>query len=103
MNMAKPQRVGLSAARLSRIGACMQSHVERGTAAGVITLIACEGKVAHLECSGMDQWNGAVSTRWWNDPAEDLIGLMMVQTLQGDHMPQIGQAFRVLAYQAIDD
>lgn len=60
-------------------------------------------EAGELATDGMYQWNGAASTRWWNDPAEDLIGLMMVQTLQGDFMPQIGQAFRVLAYQAIDD
>ena len=56
-----------------------------------------------LASDGMYQWNGAASTRWWNDPKEDLIGLMMIQTLRGDLLPQIGQAFGVLTYQAIDD
>jgi CubicO group peptidase (beta-lactamase class C family) len=56
-----------------------------------------------LASDGMYHWNGAASTRWWNDPQEGLVGLMMVQTLRGDLLPQIGQAFRVLAYQAIEE
>ncbi len=71
-----------------------------GLGVGVLMNAAEAGELAS---DGMYQWNGAASTRWWNDPAENLIGLMMVQTLQGDFMPPIGQAFRVLAYQAIDD
>ena len=73
-----------------------------GYGLGVGVLINA-AEAEELASDGTYGWNGAASTRWWNDPKEDLIGLMMIQTLRGDLLPQIGQAFRVLAYQAIEE
>jgi CubicO group peptidase (beta-lactamase class C family) len=44
--------VGMDATRLKRIGRCMQAYVDRGTFAGVSTLIARRGKIVHAECFG---------------------------------------------------
>jgi CubicO group peptidase (beta-lactamase class C family) len=52
MQTVKPESVGLSSARLGRIKEVMQGYVDRGTFAGMVTLVAREGKVAHLEAFG---------------------------------------------------
>ncbi len=52
MQIVKPESVGLSSARLERLAEAMQGYVERGTFAGVVTLIARKGKAAHLEAFG---------------------------------------------------
>lgn len=52
MQTVKPESVGLSAARLERLKAAMQQYVDRGTFAGIVTLIARKGEVAHLEAFG---------------------------------------------------
>ena len=41
------QSVGMSAARLARIGPAMQGYVDRGTYAGIATLVARRGIVVH--------------------------------------------------------
>src|SRR5271165_4875300 len=43
---------GMSAERLARIAPRMREFVDRGTAAGFVTLIARHGRVAHLEAVG---------------------------------------------------
>jgi len=53
MNIFAPEEVGLSSARLERISAVMQGYVDHGKLAGLITLVARRGKVAHFECFGM--------------------------------------------------
>jgi len=53
MNMIIPQEVGLSSARLERLRTVMQGYVDQGKLAGLITLVARRGKVAHFECFGM--------------------------------------------------
>jgi len=53
MNMVMPEEVGLSSARLERLRAVMQGYVDQGALAGLITLVARRGKVAHFECFGM--------------------------------------------------
>jgi hypothetical protein len=39
------ESVGMDAARLERIGPAMQAYVDRGTYAGVSTILACRGVV----------------------------------------------------------
>jgi len=59
-----------------------------------------------LAGEGMYYWSGAAKTRWWNDPSEDLIGLMMAQVLTPTRLPEveaIKTVFRTLVYQAIED
>jgi CubicO group peptidase (beta-lactamase class C family) len=50
---AKPEDVGLSAARLTVITTTMQRHIDDADVAGVVTLVARRGRVAHLEALGM--------------------------------------------------
>jgi CubicO group peptidase (beta-lactamase class C family) len=52
MQIVKPETVGLSLSRLERIKPAMQGYVDRGTFAGILTLIARQGQVAHLETFG---------------------------------------------------
>ncbi len=53
MNTIAPEEAGFSPARLDRIGRVMQSYVDKGKLAGLITLIARRGRVPHFECFGM--------------------------------------------------
>ncbi len=45
MNEGKAETVGMSAARLSRIGPAMQAYIDRGVYAGVRTLVARRGTI----------------------------------------------------------
>jgi CubicO group peptidase (beta-lactamase class C family) len=49
---ATPEDVGLSSERLERIGAAMQKHIDAGEIAGVVTLVARRGRIAHFEAYG---------------------------------------------------
>jgi CubicO group peptidase (beta-lactamase class C family) len=49
---ARPETVGLSTARLGRIGEVMQRYVDEGRLGGVVTLVARNGKVAYLQAFG---------------------------------------------------
>lgn len=49
---ATPESAGLSAARLSRLGETMKRYVDEGKVAGVVTLVARDGRLAHLEAFG---------------------------------------------------
>src|SRR5262245_51099092 len=50
---AKPDDVGISAPRLQRIHDLMQRHIEAGNIAGSVTLVARNGRIAHLEAQGL--------------------------------------------------
>ncbi len=50
---ASPKSVGLSQERLDRITALMQKHVDDKLLAGVVALVAREGKVAYRQSVGM--------------------------------------------------
>jgi CubicO group peptidase (beta-lactamase class C family) len=52
MNIVSPETVSMSSTRLERIGPVMQAYVDQGTFAGIVTLIARQGQVAHLGCYG---------------------------------------------------
>ena len=49
---ARPEEVGLSSERLARIGTAMQKHIDAGEIAGVVTLVARRGRIAHFEAYG---------------------------------------------------
>ena len=49
---AAPESVGLSAARLRRLSETMKRYVDEGKIAGAVTLVARDGRVAHLEAFG---------------------------------------------------
>ena len=52
---ARPADVGLSAERLARLDAAMQAEVDAGRKAGIVTLIARRGRVAHWKAYGMGE------------------------------------------------
>jgi CubicO group peptidase (beta-lactamase class C family) len=47
-----PARAKMDPARLARIGDRMKAFVERGTTAGIVTLVERHGEIAHLEATG---------------------------------------------------
>jgi CubicO group peptidase (beta-lactamase class C family) len=49
---ARPEIVGLSSARLERLGAVMQRYVDEGRLGGAVALVARGGKVAYLQAFG---------------------------------------------------
>jgi CubicO group peptidase (beta-lactamase class C family) len=55
-----------------------------------------------LGSMGRYGWGGAAGTRFWVDPQEELIGLLMIQFMPGGHYP-IQDEFTVLVYQALVD
>ena len=52
INIVTPESVGISASYLNEIEATMQTFVDQNNVAGITTLIARYGKVAHYECYG---------------------------------------------------
>jgi CubicO group peptidase (beta-lactamase class C family) len=50
---AKPEEVGLSSERLTRIHTAIQRHVDAGDIAGAVTLVGRKGRLAHLEAQGV--------------------------------------------------
>ncbi|MBV7336272.1 beta-lactamase family protein [Chloroflexi bacterium TSY] len=53
MNIVTPEEVGFSSARLKRIDAHMQRYIDDQKVAGIVTLLACQGKVFHFERYGL--------------------------------------------------
>ena len=54
--------------------------------------------------AGTYGWSGGLGTTWVNDPAEDLVLLMMTQRAWASHLPPtICRDFWTAAYQALDD
>ena len=50
--MAKPEDVGMSSERLQRLTQRMQDYINKGQVAGVVTLVARQGKVVHYQAQG---------------------------------------------------
>lgn len=53
MDTVRPENVGFSSTRLARLDAKMQQYVDENKLAGIITLIARHGQVAHFGMVGM--------------------------------------------------
>src|SRR5690606_16494510 len=51
--VVRPESVGLSSERLERIGELMDRHIEAGSFSGAVTLVARNGRIAHLEAHGL--------------------------------------------------
>jgi CubicO group peptidase (beta-lactamase class C family) len=49
----RPDQVGFSPERLQRIGELVGRHVEAGDITGAVTLVARNGRIAHLEAHGI--------------------------------------------------
>lgn len=66
-----------------------------------VSIVMDVGQYANPGSVGTYGWGGWFNTRFWVDPREELIGLLMTQyTIQGQ---PIGDEFRTLVYQAIVD
>lgn len=52
MKTVKPEDVGLSTERLARLDSVMQRSIDQGILAGVVTVLARKGQVAHVGCHG---------------------------------------------------
>ncbi len=50
--VAKPEEVGLSTERLRRVTESIRRHIDAGDVAGVVTLAARRGRIAHFEAQG---------------------------------------------------
>ena len=58
LGSARPESVGMSSQRLSRLGSEMKTLVERGAVPGVVTMVARNGKVVHFEAAGKRELEG---------------------------------------------
>ena len=56
------------------------------------------GKSGELGAAQAYGWGGAAGTNFWVDPANDIVGLFMVQSMP--HQTDLARKFRVLTYQA---
>lgn len=55
MQTVQPEMVGLSSSRLEKVKCTMQAYVDQHKFAGIITLVARHGQVAHLEKFGWQE------------------------------------------------
>jgi CubicO group peptidase (beta-lactamase class C family) len=58
---AHPEDVGLSTERLERLNSVMQGFVDRGQAAGIVTLIVRKGHIVHFQSIGQADQSAAMS------------------------------------------
>ena len=66
-----------------------------------VSVVGPGGQDSALASPGKFGWPGAYTTRWFADPSEDLVAIMMTQ-LWFDTSRQIGPAFDSLVYQALN-
>ena len=52
LTIAKPEQVGLSSERLTRITEMMKTDVEKGRMPGAIALVARKGRIVYFEAAG---------------------------------------------------
>jgi CubicO group peptidase (beta-lactamase class C family) len=60
------------------------------------------GKSQTLGSVGNYGWGGAANTNFWMDPKEQMVGILMLQSMPMDTYPAIAD-FRILTYQALVD
>jgi len=63
MKSVAPEAVGMSSERLNRIQPFMQGYIDDGKLAGITTLVARRGQVAHFESVGMAHAEGELPMR----------------------------------------
>jgi YD repeat-containing protein len=66
-----------------------------------VSVINPDGIDGSLASPGKFGWPGAYTTRWFADPSEDLVAIMMTQ-MWFDLKREISPAFDTLVYQALD-
>jgi hypothetical protein len=104
---SNPEGVGISAERLKRVSELLKRHIDAGSFSGSVTLVARNGRVAHLEAQGLMDiegyglsvrvvndavqrgtllssgtfgWSGAYGTHFFVDPKEKVVAVLMTQT-----------------------
>ena len=50
---ARPEEVGLSSERLQQVNALVKRHLDATSFAGAVTLVARNGRIAHLQAHGI--------------------------------------------------
>ncbi len=71
-----------------------------GHALGAMTVV--DGALTGMPWSaGTYSWSGAASTRFWVDPAEGLLGVLLVQRMPDSF--RLADLFQVLTYQALTE
>jgi CubicO group peptidase (beta-lactamase class C family) len=60
------------------------------------------GRAHQMPSEGTYSWGGAFCTHWWNDPVEQLFGLVMTQVRPYDHL-DVREKFQSVVTAAIDD
>jgi len=60
------------------------------------------GRAHAMPSEGSYTWGGAFCTHWWNDPVEQLFGLVMTQVRPYAHLP-LRDDFQTIVTAAIDD
>jgi CubicO group peptidase (beta-lactamase class C family) len=60
--VAQPESVGMSSARLKKIGAAMQKEVADGSFRGAVVMVARKGKLVYQEAFGMQTANAPMTT-----------------------------------------
>jgi CubicO group peptidase (beta-lactamase class C family) len=60
------------------------------------------GRAHVMPSEGSYTWGGAFNTHWWNDPAEQLFGLVMTQVRPYEHL-NLRQDFQTVVTASIDD
>lgn len=58
-------------------------------------------KTGSLNSEGTYEWAGAAATKFWIDPEEDLIAILMTQLLENPY--PFHEEFRVLTYSSITE
>ena len=84
---------------LPRVGGLIADHDGFGLTFRVNTSPGLSGALGSV---GEYSWGGAAGTRFWIDPAEEMVTLFMVQILPHTGIT-LGTEFKNLAYQAIVD
>ena len=50
---SNPEGVGISRERLKRVSELLKRHIDAGSFSGSVTLVARNGRIAHLEAQGL--------------------------------------------------
>jgi CubicO group peptidase (beta-lactamase class C family) len=78
------------------------THFNAGEGFGLdFKVIEDPHRAGRMEGAGTMNWNGAASTWFWIDPANDLLFVGMTQRLGGGDAGEFGEMARTLTYQAL--
>ncbi len=99
MEMAIPEDIGFSSARLELVNQMLSQHIEDGRISGLVAGVARHGKVAYLQSMG---WSGSLGTFFWADPESGTSVVIMLQ-IQPAEAYNIAAKFKAMVYQSMID